>query len=329
MKKFTLKKFNAVANKLLQVILLFSFVLLFNCEQSKIEKQSDIINILSNTDSNFDVTSPMSLINSGNYHFRFSSASRDSKITSVLKIYDSSQDVKVDIKQVIDESMPAYKLAIHKNIVIEASTIQKNLNPKEWNLIVHDFEKFIKSILFDDRINHTSSMVQSIFFHNSILNTKKRSLEANNDCKCTPHPGYFVGKNPFLCQEDFMIDTNLFIKVIESSGYSMSYNETEFYEYLKQVNKNTQFVTSDILFEIIEPQKSFLDKIETKYLLANNLIDINTQRTQDWCSGQGSDYGCCGNYDGCCYYGNLFCLYHDAACWNCGPWWCLRGCVVS
>ena len=38
-----------------------------------------------------------------------------------------------------------------------------------------------------------------------------------------------------------------------------------------------------------------------------------------------SDWGCCGNYGGCCLYAHLACHLHDAACSPCcsgGPWLC-------
>lgn len=34
--------------------------------------------------------------------------------------------------------------------------------------------------------------------------------------------------------------------------------------------------------------------------------------------GLGKDWGCCGNYKGCCYLWHEVCWYHDAACFNCG-----------
>lgn len=42
---------------------------------------------------------------------------------------------------------------------------------------------------------------------------------------------------------------------------------------------------------------------------------------------QGSDWGCCGNYAGNCYYAHLACYAHDAICTQCKPsWFCFSGC---
>ena len=44
--------------------------------------------------------------------------------------------------------------------------------------------------------------------------------------------------------------------------------------------------------------------------------------------GDGSDWGCCGNYDGCCYFVAPICLIHDQLCSNCTPsWFCFSGCI--
>jgi hypothetical protein len=41
-----------------------------------------------------------------------------------------------------------------------------------------------------------------------------------------------------------------------------------------------------------------------------------------------SDYGCCGNYAGCCYLWNPLCLIHDLHCKKCKPrWYCFDGCI--
>ena len=50
-----------------------------------------------------------------------------------------------------------------------------------------------------------------------------------------------------------------------------------------------------------------------------------------WCPiGCGSDWRCCGNYSGCCFYRDLICLVHDAGCsyTQCqSRWLCFSGCV--
>ena len=45
---------------------------------------------------------------------------------------------------------------------------------------------------------------------------------------------------------------------------------------------------------------------------------------------QGTDFGCCGNYEGCCVYATWFCLKHDIECklLACEPtWYCFTSCV--
>lgn len=46
------------------------------------------------------------------------------------------------------------------------------------------------------------------------------------------------------------------------------------------------------------------------------------------CPGlSGSDHGCCGNYDGPCYFCSNFCLWHDRVCTQCEHWHCGPACV--
>lgn len=42
--------------------------------------------------------------------------------------------------------------------------------------------------------------------------------------------------------------------------------------------------------------------------------------------GLGSQWGCCGNYSGCCWYWTYLCFMHDVACIDCEPWHCGPGC---
>ena len=43
---------------------------------------------------------------------------------------------------------------------------------------------------------------------------------------------------------------------------------------------------------------------------------------------RGSDYGCCGNYEGCCTFASDACYTHDHQCRCCDlSWYCLSGCV--
>ena len=311
-----------MTKKLSHILLLATFVLLINCEQDKVEIKKDTINILSNTSSKFEATSKS---NSENYSFSFTSILQNGKTVSVLKIFDSSNPEKqLEINNITNEAIPAYKLAIHKAVISEANKIKNSLK-LDWVAVVIEFEKFIKSTVSVDKVHYSSNLVQSIFFHNSILNTIKRSFDTGTDCTCTPHPGYFVDKTPFWCQEDYFIDTEKFVKVIIESGYQLNQKERILFDFLKITSKKERFVTIDKLLAITEDKADFMSKVEYQFLKANNLTDIKAAR-EEYCF-KGTDLGCCGSYSGCCWYANLYCLEHDVDCLDCLPWlYCLPGC---
>ena len=48
------------------------------------------------------------------------------------------------------------------------------------------------------------------------------------------------------------------------------------------------------------------------------------RKAKRWSWPSGSDHGCCGNYEGPCFYWHVYCYIHDRACsrcqyWHCGP----------
>ena len=75
-------------------------------------------------------------------------------------------------------------------------------------------------------------------------------------------------------------------------------------------------------------------KIERRSIIGRYLAWRRTGGPRRACRGllnflgwniYGSDWGCCGNYRGCCKFASLACYLHDAACSPCcggGPWLC-------
>lgn len=81
-----------------------------------------------------------------------------------------------------------------------------NLNDlKNANNIIDDHIAYIFAETIDIKNNY---LLSSINYSNSIIKTTIRSLETNNDCKCTTHPSFLVDKSFFNCQEDNFYDVN-------------------------------------------------------------------------------------------------------------------------
>ena len=91
------------------------------------------------------------------------------------------------------------------------------------------------------------------------------------------------------------------------------------------------------VIETSATEMSYIDIYSFYYSNADYLLTlerIHSNSTVEggcgwWCLlGCGSDWGCCGNYSGCCLAANQLCWLHDAYCTECIPKdVCLRGCI--
>lgn len=299
------------------LVIIASAVFLFSCDRDNLEFEKGEIKILKNEVSDFEVTSSLNI-----YTFHFTAEKLNGKIKSKLQISKTgNSEIELVTNNETDIDANAYKLVVHKGVVAEAAAIQNKIGLNDLKVLSTEFESFAKSLLVDERVNYSSELIQAIFFHNAILNTSKRSSDGNKDCKCTPHPGYFTDKTPFWCQEDYIVNTKRFLNAIESSQRVLNETELKLYNFLKDINKKQQFVTSDILFDITENNESFLERVESQYLVANGTIEQSVNSKTQACT-KGSDLGCCGNYSGCCWYWSIYCLDHDIECFNCDHWHC-------
>lgn len=162
--------------------------------------------------------------------------------------------------------------------------------------------------------NYSSPLIQSLFFHNAILNTIKRCLE-NEKCGCTPHPGYFINKTPFWCQEDYYINPGKIYNKIKDSLSVTDTTEMKVLSFLEKHKTETK-ISIDNIFNIIESNHDYMIRIGN-FNQGTGLVTCVL----------GSDLGCCGNYAGCCWYWTWWCLAHDIECLDCDHWHCGPDCV--
>ena len=74
-----------------------------------------------------------------------------------------------------------------------------------------------------------------------------------------------------------------------------------------------QKVTFDEIYAFYVPKSVFKQHIADKAILKKG------DCKESCVIGCDSDWGCCGNYSGCCYYSHTACLIHDLLCTNCMP----------
>ena len=227
------------------------------------------------------------------------------------KHYKLKQDNKIlaiakDFKQVIDVDNTCKQIDLLINQIFE----EKGFNP---------------------------DMIQSVFFHRAILKAKQRFLkEGMSDFLL--HPGYFLNKTYFIDQRDYFIKTSVIRDVINSNpdlfkdqssqlliSYINSISDEEipfekFYSFYVD-NKNFKTAVHNIANEI-SPDKEQESELEKKQ-----------KSCAWWCPmGCGTDWGCCGNYSGCCFFTAPICYIHDGGCSfsKCQPRWiCFPGCRID
>ena len=234
----------------------------------------------------------------------------------------------------LDISEPAYKLIQHEKVINQANSLSKRLKPADVKAMSDLFEVFGEGIIADKSTNGFSPVIQSVAFHKAILNAMKRA-GATQDCGCTPHPGYFVDKTFFLCQEDVSISPSLYANLLKNGGYKMNDKEKTLLQFLEQ-KANEKTIPSSEVFGFIEPKEFFLQRINNSVSRAASLKQarLEGKEAENGVAKsllmdclRGSDWGCCGNYSGCCWFAAVECYLHDAACsyskcqptWLCGP----------
>lgn len=260
-------------------------------------------------------------INSSIYSITFSANKNVNLINSTLTIkknstflFDTSYDFNI--------SENHWKLKQDVIVVSKANSL-KNSNISEQDL------KKIMEILnnnsedFYNRFLETndSYLVSAINFHKSILNTAISSIEKNTPCNCTVHPAFLLDKTFFNCQEEQYYDIgDLKIALNEySQNNSLDTGTINLINFLNSTTDTE--IRFDDYYNFYVPKENF------KYFIGSTISAAGGDCAW-WCPlGCGSDWGCCGNYSGCCLFASPECWIHDAMCTKCKPaWFCLPGC---
>lgn len=340
------KKIYSLAILLLSITVLF----IYSCSKNETassekeittsEKEGKI-NTIQNTSQAFSSTYKV-----GNIWLSYKANITGSIITSSLEISDRLD--KTSKRHVIDfsfdDQMPSYKLTLHEQVLLKAEELKDDFSASEIKEVAKVFEVFGKQIVGNEKADQVNKLTQSLFFHNAILKTIERTTGQEKDCNCTPHPGFFVDKLSFWCQEDYLISPAKFVQVIDKSKLTLTENQKKAYLYLKtQLNKPQ--ISIDKFYNELEPKTSYMNRISSVYsrFTANNVklqsalkqksSNVNPKNTlsvmkEEDCL-KGTDLGCCGSYSGCCWYSSMDCLIHDVECLTCDKWHCGPACKPS
>ncbi len=315
-------------NKFIKPLLsLLSFLMVLSCSVDKEEIQSEANEIgltIRHFDQNlFDVYQKFDDHTLITYKVTIEGSKKLSKLSISNQnriIYETVYDV--------DTSSKNYKLDQIDNVKNIANNLDYKLTLDDYTKINDQFQSFFEAILEEFNNPQDINVLSTLFFHNAILSSKKRSLENNDkNCECTLHPGYLLGKNNFFCQEDFLIEVTVVKNTIQQNKSAFQGpGSVALLNYLNSTKASkSKYISFDTLYGF------FVDK--DLYLETLSFIKSGKTKNQDKCSGWcplgcGSSWGCCGNYSGCCLYSNPICYLHDGICTNCSyRRFCLPGCV--
>ena len=161
-------------------------------------------------------------------------------------------------------------------------TTQCNI-PRRYNEVYEDLADKLNQCTMDLGL---SQLRYSTMYHETIVASALRICSGAGTI-CTPSLEYVYGNGMFICSEDL---EELFPTQVEAGRREM--------EKIKQLSLERH---------ILAPRNKRWSADCLKY----------------GCLGlEGSDWGCCGDYPGCCKFCNILCFVHDAICTCCTWWWC-------
>lgn len=257
-----------------------------------------------------------------NQKFEFRAIKDGNIISSDFLIKNENDEIVFKTDYSLDLALENFELYQVEEVLNIANSLHYNLAEDEYTLIHHRFEVLFENVMSDFYSLPNKTLLEQLYFHKSILDIKLRSLNLNNDCECTLHPGYLVGKTGFSCQEDFFIPIEILNELVKNqeNQFSSQYEAEKFKIHIQeQLSPNQVSISFDKVYSFYGEKEQYLESLED--------IKNNNQNRGCW-FGQGSGHGCCGNYGGCYYYWNPLCWAHDQMCVSCTPsWFCLPGCV--
>lgn len=252
-----------------------------------------------------------------------------------LNIQDdnSGKSIKEDFAINTDKSQLAKDIS--KQITDRQKVLSSKFTASEIANILNVINNMISTLtvnIADDDL--LDLKVQGLFMSKSLIQSINRQILKNNENSSfsvsavrnefldaeiftsnTVYEGFNRGFSSFSLSEDLIVNVDEFSNNIDQNSQAAQKVESVFIkDVLSQVNSNNisifELEKNLVAFTLNNP-----DKFEG---------DVSTLGYR-W--PKGSDHGCCGNYDGDCYFFHPICYLHDKMCKNCTPrWLCLPGC---
>lgn len=209
-----------------------------------------------------------------------------------LIVDKATGDNMIDTKRSFDIASFDYKLKMAHNLEEYAFELYTNrMDETNAAKVVNGLQGLIEKIYYEDGTEvFRDERLGGLFYLKAVFgaiirvdgSVVKSNLRIPPVGEITPYQGYITGLTPFYAQEEML----LFI-----------------YPFKTYLNSNpprlTQQDVSTIIITI--PQTGQITYKQYFNLMSSKVL-------------QGTDCGCCGNYQGVCYYANVWCYIHDHLC---------------
>ena len=278
--------------KNLSRLLLFSCALTISCLQDEPANKNSIS--LSITANDMHLYYDGTIDTQGNLLVKLESVStNDNSMLDTERLFDITDP---DYKQKIGGWLEEYAYDLHTKISMERAA-----------KIVSALQAIVETVYYEKGTEtFRDEKYKGLFYLKAVFGSISRSSHARKGSNLnvppvgtiTPYQGYITGLTPFYAQEEML----LFI--------------TPFRAWL---NNHPQRLTTQDVANVRAALPTYGQMTYKQYFGITAPVWL-----------QGTNCGCCGNYNGGCFYAHPICYIHDYLCQSCTPsWFCFSGCVAT
>jgi hypothetical protein len=237
----------------------------------------------------------------------------------MLNVSIENLNKSTQYKLKLDVTSAGYRLDISQSLEQYSRNWMKDIELMESKLLAQSILEYVNK--YNNPADFQKEEMQGLFYIMSVFNAINRYHEistfkssvANTILQITAYDGYITGLTPYKAKEDIILNISDFENWLNS--YSGSRLLDRDIVYIKEKINGLQNLSLKEYQNLVhEP--------------LNNKNKSNSLDDDDDCWFLcGGDCGCCGNYEGQCYFGEMLCYTHDYLCETCEPrWFCFDGC---
>ena len=246
--------------------------------------------------------------NSSKWYIKFCVGIQDKDIVSESELFLAEEDRSTPFTKLKIPARDKHRRTVphlREKILQAARDSYQLLNANE-TLMFPDIEDLMEA--YDNLANmlhrrvplqygQVNEVVFSIMYHSTIMGSVRRMIDGatEDDDICSTSPTYVYGKTLFVCSQEIERFAPKFISddKIQAFTDKMTYSKAA-----------------------ARPKRGWFRRT-VRYLI--------WPITRPWL--RGTDWGCCGSYNGFCWFANPVCYVHDAICTCCfSRWFCFSGC---